>query len=362
LNFRVGQGLEPGVGDVIEVTTWNDTRQQNILTQVFVGPVDEGVTITQPYDSTRFDQGDGTSPGDPDFPIAPFDFSTGAVILSNRLDTGRIIVNADRLWVTVNGRRLYYGFGYGVVGQEVILTNGILGQNDVVMITQYTESIVPEPMAFRIFQDMRGVQATYRMTSATTTQLAQPLGQNDDIIYLIDASTQGEPNLVANVWGVLTVNGERIMYRNRDTVNNTISSLLRGTAGTAAAPHDVNSIVYSLGRGNLLPEQYQNYIVNNTFMSDGTTVEFVTDIVTTDADLAAVEVYVGGTRVTTGGEFTSFDPVTVEFDEAPPAGIEINILIRRGVTWYAPGPGTPSNGIALQDTNTPAARFLRGLI
>jgi hypothetical protein len=361
LNFQLGQGLEPGVGDVIEVTTWNDTRQQNILTQVFVGPVEVGITITEPYDSTRFDQGDGTSPGDPDYPVAPFDFSADSLVVSNNLDLGRIVVNADRLWVTVNGRRLYYGFGFGIVGQELILTNGILGPNDVVMITQFTESIVPEPMAFRIFQDMRGVQATYRMTVATTTQLAQPLGQYDDVIYLVDASTQGEPNIAANIWGVLTVNGERIMYRERNTVNNTISSLLRGTAGTAAASHDIGSTVYSLGRGNLLPEQYQNYIVNNTFMSDGTTVEFVTDIVTTEADLDAVEIYVGGIRILTGGTFTSFDPVSFEFDEAPPAGLDINILVRRGVTWYAPGPGTPSNGVALQDTNTQAARFLRGL-
>jgi hypothetical protein len=36
------------------------------------------------------------------------------------------------------------------------------------------------------------------------------------------------------------------------------------------------------------------------------------------------------------------------------------ILVRRGVTWYAPGAGTASNGVALQDTDTQAARFLRG--
>jgi hypothetical protein len=97
-------------------------------------------------------------------------------------------------------------------------------------------------------------------------------------------------------------------------------------------------------------------------MSDGTTVEFVTDIVvTTVADLDAVEIYVGGIRITDGGTFTGFAPVSFEFDEAPPAGLDINILVRRGVTWYAPGPGTPSNGVALQDTNTQAARFLRGL-
>ena len=368
LNFRVGQGLEPGLGDVIEVTTWNDTRQQDILTQVFVGPVDEGVTITEPYDSTRYDQGDGTSPGDPDYPLAPFDFSTGAIITTNGLDLGRTVDNPDRLWVTVNGRRLFYNFGFTVVGQEVILTAGIIDFNDVVMITQFTNSVVPEPMAFRIFQDMRGVQATYRMTPATTTQLAQPLEQYDDIIYLVDASTQGQPNLDANIWGVITVNGERIMYRQRNLANNTLSSLLRGTAGTGAANHAAGSIVYSLGRGNLLPLQYQNYIVSDTLVGDGVTVDFVAENISLlpgeDSTFLdqAVEVYVGGTRLESGYVLTGDSPVAVRVDTPVATGVEITILVRRGVTWYAPGPGTPSNGVALQDTNTPAARFLRGLI
>jgi len=51
-----------------------------------------------------------------------------------------------------------------------------------------------------------------------------------------------------------------------------------------------------------------------------------------------------------------FPPLT-----APDAGVEVTILVRQGVTWYEPGVGTASDGIALQDTNTQAARFLRGL-
>ena len=163
------------------------------------------------------------------------------------------------------------------------------------------------------------------------------------------------------------VNGERIMYRERNLVNNTISSLLRGTAGTAAANHAVGSTVYNSGRANLLPEQFQNYIVSNTFLADGATVEFVaTDISLLPGEDSsfldqAVEVYVGGSRILTGYMLTGDSPVAVTFDNPVNSGTEITILIRRGVTWYAPGPGTPSNGIALQDTNTPAARFLRGL-
>ena len=58
-----------------------------------------------------------------------------------------------------------------------------------------------------------------------------------------------------------------------------------------------------------------------------------------------------------------FDPLAVEFIvdgdySAPASGSEVTILQRRGVTWYAAGVGTPSNGIALQETDTIAARFL----
>jgi hypothetical protein len=58
---------------------------------------------------------------------------------------------------------------------------------------------------------------------------------------------------------------------------------------------------------------------------------------------------------------TIFDnPCTINFVEAPVSGLEVTILVRRGSTWYNPGPGTPSNGIPLQDTNNTCARFLRG--
>jgi hypothetical protein len=45
---------------------------------------------------------------------------------------------------------------------------------------------------------------------------------------------------------------------------------------------------------------------------------------------------------------------------APPAGAEVTILVRKGLSWYQIGNGTASNGIALQETDTVAARFLKG--
>jgi hypothetical protein len=63
---------------------------------------------------------------------------------------------------------------------------------------------------------------------------------------------------------------------------------------------------------------------------------------------------------------TATDPVEVTFitaSDLPIPGdlVEVTILQRRGVTWYAPGVNTPSNGVPLQVTDTLAARFLRGL-
>ena len=494
LIFRPGAGLEPVTGDVIAVTTWNDTRQQDMLTQVIVGPITQGTVVAEGYDETTFDV--GTVTGDP----GSFDYSVGATVTVNDLDLGRENVDPNRLWVTLNGIRQFPGVDFLVVGQQLILHSGILNPTDVVMITQVTDSVVPEAMAFRIFQDMRGVQATYRITPQTTTTLAEPLGQYDDIIYVTDASALSEPDLSINIWGVLTVNGERIMYRERDTANNTISSLMRGTAGTAAADHAVGSEVYDTGRGNLLPAAYQDYVEANTFTGNASTTEFVTDIVVDNRPIVyiggSVEVYIDGNqldadeytvvqvepvvvvlddipqsgktvtvtvtyldstqfstnivasgstarfvtatnigleeqdsstyvlddfdpvivtfdtappvghvvyirnqrggenefdysfatgtqvtfattinlslpvRVFVGGllqpeslyQVTSLDPVTVVFDSAPDTDLEIVIEVRNGVTWYAPGVGTPSNGVALQDTNTTPARFLRGEI
>ena len=328
--WKPANGYTPTPGDFIEVTTWASTAEQNILTQVFVGP--------------------GTLP-------------------NNSYDTGRVISNPDRIIVTLNGYWLFAGVGYTVVDDTKVSISLSIGASDVVVVYSITQSVVPGAMAFRIFQDMRGLQLTYRMTPSTTTTTTAPVAITDDIIYVDDANALPEPNFAneANIWGVITIDAERILYRQRNTVNNTVSGLLRGTAGTAITAHATGATVYNMGPSNLLPVEYQNYIVSNSFIGDDTTTVFeATNIDVDQLDSTtlqeAVEVYVGGFRVTTGYSIILDNPVTIEFNDAPPAGVEITILVRRGVTWYAPGPGTPSDGVPLQDTNTIPARFLRGLL
>ena len=265
-------------------------------------------------------------------------------------------------------------------------------------------------LELRVFQDMRGVQATYRITPATTTTLAQDLAVNDNIVYVDDAGALAEPDLANNIWGVLTVGGERIMYRERDLVTNTVSSLLRGTAGTAATDHLIpvtwniaNSyvkgqivndsdvfytaiqtvpsseavpisdteywaltispiLVYNLNRVNLAPIEYQDSLPGSNTLANGTQTIFTApvDLSLEDSsfDVQAILVYVGGLRQTDGYEVTGVNPVTVEFDTAPTTGYQVTIQVRQGLGWYGPGVYM-TTGTPLQDSDTAAAQFFR---
>jgi hypothetical protein len=327
--------------------TFNDTREQRLSTQIIVGPVSEGSAIYEGFDTTGF--------GD------VFDGTIGIVIQVNNLELYQEYTDISRPWVSLNGRTLTAYLNYTIEGNVLTLNTGTLQVTDRLIVTNVTNSVVPEAMAFRIFQDMRGVQATYRITSNSTTTVTQQVAQNDDVIHVADAGALSIPNFTANVWGVVTIDGERIMYREIDLATNTISSLLRGTAGTAAAAHSVNAYVYDMGRGNLLSAEFQNYVESNSFLGNGTTETYTTDIIVDDA--AAVQVYVAGELQTSGYSVTTIDPVVVLFENPPADGSEVTILVKFGVTWYAQGvnPPSASNGVALQETNTIPALFLRGI-
>jgi hypothetical protein len=361
LVWRTTNGFYPIAGDIISVTSWNDTSQQEIVTLLWQGPVTTGVVVPEPYDSTDFDVGLVTGlPGS-------YDYSAGQLVTTNDFQLGRIVPDPTRMVVTKNGNRIFYGDDYLIVGEQLVIHGPVISVIDVVVAQLFTDSVVPEQMEFRIFQDMRGVQATYRMTPSTTTTLTQDLYLDQDIIYVDNAAALTQPNLAINVWGVLTINGERIMYRYLDIDNNLVSGLRRGTAGTAPNVHTAGAIVYNLGRGNLAPEEYQDHVVYTNTLGNGTTVTFSApniDLSQLTLSFAeqAILVFVGGIRVTAGYTVDSVAPATVTFDTAPDNGYEVSILVRQGFGWYQPANGNPSDGQALQVTNTDAARFFRGQI
>jgi len=360
LTFKATGGFVPSQGDIVTVTTFNDTSEQNILTQVFQGPESQGLLVSEGYDSTDFDVGNVS--GEP----GSYDYSTGIVVQNNRFNTGRIISNASRLEVTLNGVYLFEGAGFVVDGTVLEVLGPPINTLSVVTITSYTQSVVPGAIAFRIFQDMRGQQATYRITNQTTTKLAQPLLADADTIFVEDASRLSEPNLPEGIFGLITINGERITYRSRNTFDNTLTGLRRGTAGTAAADHLTGTEIYDIGLGNLLPVQYQDQVIADNTLADGQNTVFVAENITIESDdsteiVEAIEVYVGGILQQGGYVITGAAPVTVVFSTAPTAGYQVSIRIRQGLSWYQPGPNTASDGIALQEQQTLAARFIRGI-
>ena len=391
----------PSVGQTLSVTSFNDTREQDLLTLVFKGPT-----------------------GSP--PVNDFDLQRNGL-------------TANRVWVTLNGNRLFEGEDYSIAGQYLILASGTISATDVLAVTEFAETVVPESMTFRIFQDMRGVQATFRITPDTTTVLAQSLTSTATTAVVLNAGALTEPDLANGVFGVCTIDGERIMYRSRDLGTNTISGLIRGTAGTAAAPHAAGNEIYDMGRGNLLDVEYQDRIVKDTSVGDGSTVIFDAPSIQAVPDLPqdsstqyidnSIEVYVGGTRqypitqldVPSEYRYTvaTIDPLSIEFIVGevggqqlvpPPPGVEVTVSQRVGLSWYNPGTAAPvttivagqtyhiwslgntdwlaigagearvgvlftatavgtgtgqvktaSDGVALQETDTKAARFFRGL-
>jgi hypothetical protein len=402
------------IGDELAITTFNDTSEQDMVTLVFVGPSYRGIAEVEAYNSTDYapletssaaewtstdSYASGTlvytqvysSPGVPaagttpvfyqaiqsvpagtavtntsywtvvDYANLPdsFNYLIGHVIPSNNFYLNRPNVTGYRLWVTLDGERLVDGVDFNIEGDYLILAAGAIQSNQILVVTEFTESVVPDACAFRIFQDMRGVQATYRITDASTTAVAQDVSATADIIYVDDVTVLPDPDLDQGIFGVVTIDGERIMYRTRDVATNSISSLLRGTAGTGAAEHTVGALVYDMNSGNLLQLSYQDYISRDTSMGDGSTVQFVANNLGTNIIEGSVEVYVGGIRQLQGFAVDIADNVvTVTFDTAPPAGQEVTALVRHGVTWYHRGVDTASDGVALQQTNTVAARFL----
>jgi hypothetical protein len=352
ITFQSRQGLVPVEGDIISITSFNDTAYQDILTQVFVGPVTQSFGLAQAFDERPFDEGNITD--DP----GSYDYSSGSDILSNRFPLGFDITDSNRLIVTLDGRYLQPDRGYTIDGQVLVISGPTINASQTVTCTSFTMKTVPAPVAFRIFQDMRGAQRFYRITPSASTRLAQPLTATADVIYVDDVTKLDDTNPVRGVLGTITINGERLLYRYRNVETNSVSGLRRGTAGTGAANHAVDSWVYDIGRGNLLPAFYQDTIFQQDFLANGTNRRFVTEGInlnslTPEFFDQAVQIYVGGFLQTSGYYFLSQSPIAVEFDVAPPAGYQVTVIVRQGQEFYEPGLES-----TLQDSGSLASVFL----
>jgi len=253
--------VAPTPGDLIAVTTFKDVSELGIFTQVFEGP-----TLIQEQQQDLFD-GLG-------FDTAAFDLELGVNSSINLFTSDRdIIANAGRLWVTVNGERLHSGTGYEVVNDnQILLTIPVIQPTDVVAVTTITDNVITNGANFRLFKDMRDSVGMYKMSASTSTYLTQDLAETDDIIHVADASVLGQPSLAIAKFGILIVNGERITYRERDLVANTVSGLRRGTAGTGVPElHTATDVVTDVSAKSFVQWDYDTiwYEQGSTTASNG---------------------------------------------------------------------------------------------
>lgn len=227
--------------DEINVTTYNDTSQLDIITSTFVGPTTVTTQIVELFDSGAFD-------------TVGFDFVGTSSSDTNLFDLGRTVESSGRLYVTLNGDVLLQDRDYSISGQNLLLAGELIGPTDEVTVTSITSSLVPDALSFRYFKDMKGNSAMYKITTCclTRVELTKDLEVTDDVIYCNDVSIISSPNLELGNFGIVMINGERITFREIDTSTNTLSGLRRGTAGTGANKHLIGSRVDDVTTTNLV--------------------------------------------------------------------------------------------------------------
>jgi hypothetical protein len=400
LTLRVG-GI---VGDSIAVTTWADAQEQNILTQVFVGPTIIGAVTQEAYDSTNFDPQDRRDSYN--FGAGTFDYASGVLVRENELDIGRQIDNPDRLWVTKNGHRLLAGEDYTITGTKIHIGGSVLSDIDVVVITSFTQNVVPETVSFRLFQDMRGKQTLYRITDTNTTKLVQDLSIADDVIHLENVQDLSIPDPAMGILGLIIIGNERIAYRSLDPETNTVSSLRRGILGTSIVHHTVGTLVTDIGAGEALGNAYQqksyyetfiitnwapdtaysygeivrynnvvykvnqNHITSGSFNSlnynvynDGTGTTFTTQALNDYTAGDAVRVSIAGAELSQNKfTVTANNPVTITLNSPLVNGSELRVFLIQATVMYDQGSGTASNGEPLQYQNTQAGQFIQNKV
>lgn len=112
---------------------------------------------------------------------------------------------------------------------------------------------------FRVFIDMNQQRFTSAFTPTHIVELTQPLYIGDANIFVTDGSVLGEPDADILRPGIVSINGERIIYYEK--VGNRLSRLRRGVGGTGVPQvHLARSDVEDVG-----PQRYDNEIANDWY-------------------------------------------------------------------------------------------------
>ena len=106
---------------------------------------------------------------------------------------------------------------------------------------------------YRIFKDKNDNYQYLRESASASTTLASALSLTADSIVVTDSSVLPMPAPNSTVICSVTINGERIIYFDKDDATNTLTNLIRGAYGTGANLHASGSTVIDSSYTQIVP-------------------------------------------------------------------------------------------------------------
>jgi len=219
--ITIDGGVSFTSSSIMRINTFANHDPLRIQTKVHVGQGTGSTTVIDEFDEVGFDS-------------AGFDRSS-VVGTVGSYDLDRTVTNVNNFWVTVDGVRLHPG-DYITNGTKIemsLATQATITGTSVVVITHISENQIQPSIGFRIFKDLNDNVEYLRMCKDATTSITQQAAVTDTKLYVEDASVLPQVTGASEYPGVVFIGGERITYWEINTTDNYISSLRRGTAGTA---------------------------------------------------------------------------------------------------------------------------------
>ena len=332
--------------DKIAVYSFTNHDDLEIRTEVFAGT--EVIPAITGYDVDDFDRDGYGVDGEPQ------------KILTNKILLSRDIIDNSYVWVSLNGTVLAGGVDFRIneddANELLILKPHTFTSSDRIVVTYFSEVTALDTIAFRIFKDMMHRHHYRRIADSGSTTLTQALNITDTHVYVADASKLPNPDPANNKPGVVFIDGERLIYWVRDTNDNFLTRLFRGTMGTGAKTSYPTGTKLTDATVNQALPQTDTFTLK-TFVGDGSTTAFDLGFNTTST--REFEVILGGSVLEQDAWTISSGSATLTLNTAPANGRLLRVLRKTGKLFYTAGSGTASDGVSLTRNTSDTAKFLR---
>jgi hypothetical protein len=305
----------------------------------------------------------------------------------------RIALNVNYIWVSIGDKTLVPGYDYYILEdlRSIQLDVDIpFVEGEQVIVTSFSETTSNNSIGFKMFKDSIGRVSYSRLSLQETTYLIEPLQISDTQIVVENGDVLPDITPNSSAPGVIFIAGERIEYLEK--TGNVLSRIKRATFGTGAKEYyTIGSWVIDQSRFQAMPIKDTLKVITTTTNGDSSYLlsnEFKFSLSARYHD--QIEVYFGGRLLEkptapgvvryshnfaaaydSGTANTVLQPgftittstvnsstvYTLNLPFNPPVGIELKVVQRGGVTWYADAnksliTNSSVNAVFLRDRDT----------